>query len=52
MHESKLKNKHIDPETEKYFQEVYDFHRLIKVKENRDRTERLDTKLDRRKGCL
>ena len=26
----------LDPETRKYFQEVYDFHCLVKVKENRD----------------
>ena len=32
-------------DTGKYFQEVYDFHRLIKVKEDRDRGERLIKKL-------
>ena len=26
----------LDPKTGKYFQEIYDFYRLIKVKENRD----------------
>ena len=39
-------------ETVKYFQGVYDFHCLIKVKENKGRTERFDTKLDRRKRRL
>ena len=42
----------LDPNTGKYFQEVYNFCRLIKVKEKRDRTERFDTKLDRRKRRL
>ena len=36
----------LNPETGKYFQEVYDFHCLIKVKENRDRTERFDAKVE------
>ena len=36
----------------KNFQEVYDFDRLIKVKENRYRLERFDTKVDRRKKNL
>ena len=30
----------LDPETGKYFQEVYDFHQFIKIKENRDQIER------------
>ena len=34
-------------DTEKYFQEVYDFHRLMKVKEDRDRRERFDSKINR-----
>ena len=42
----------LDPKTGKYFQEVYDFHSLIKVKENRDQTERFNTKLNRRKRRL
>ena len=42
----------LDPETGKYFQEVYDFLSLIKVKENRHQTERFNTKLDRRKRHL
>ena len=42
----------LGPETGKYFQEVFDFHRLIKVKENRDWTERFDAKVDTRKKLL
>ena len=42
----------LDPETGKYFQEVYDILSLIKVKENRHQTERFNTKLDRRKRHL
>ena len=42
----------LDPKTGKYFQEVYGFHRLIKVKENRDRTKQFDPKVDRRKKHL
>ena len=42
----------LDPKTGKYFQEVYDFDLLIKVKENRDRLERFDAKVDRRKKRL
>ena len=41
-----------DPKTGKFFQEVYDFHRLVKVKENRDQTERFNAKVDRRKKRL
>ena len=52
IHQSKLKNKHLAPKQEKYFQEVFDFHRLIKVKENRDQTERFDAKVDTRKKLL
>ena len=52
IHQSKLKNKHLAPEQEKYFQEVFDFHHLIKVKENRDQTERFDAKVDTRKKLL
>ena len=47
-----IEEQSVDPNTGKYFQEVYDFHRLIKVKENRDRTEKFDTKVDRRKKWL
>ena len=42
----------LDPNTGKYFQEMYDFHRLIKVKESRDQTEKCDAKVDRRKKRL
>ena len=42
----------LDLNTGKYFQEVYDFHRLIKVKENRNRTKQFDPKVDRRKKHL
>ena len=42
----------LNPDTGKYFQEVYDFHRLIKDKEDRDRGERLDSKIDRYKKRL
>ena len=42
----------LDPKTGKFFQEVYDFHRLVKVKENRDQTERFNAKVDRRKKWL
>ena len=41
-----IDEKALDPETGKYFQEVYDFHHLIKVKQNRDQIERFDTKVD------
>ena len=42
----------LDPKTGKFFQEVYDFHRSVKVKENRDQTERFNAKVDRRKKRL
>ena len=42
----------LNPKTGKYFQEVYDFHHLMKVKENRDQVERFDAKLDRREKRL
>ena len=42
----------LDPKTGKFFQEVYDFHRFVKVKENRDQTERFNAKVDRRKKRL
>ena len=49
-HPNKLKNpKKTDPKTGKYFQEVYDFDWLIKVKENRDRLERFDAKVDEKR---
>ena len=42
----------LDPKTVKYFQEVYEFARLIKVRKNRDQLERFDAKVDRRKKRL
>ena len=39
-------------ETGKHIQEVYDFDRVIKVKENRDRFERFDAEVDRLKKRL
>ena len=42
----------LDPKMGKYFQEVHDFDRLIKVLKNRDWLERFDTKVDRRKKGL
>ena len=42
----------LDLNTGKYFQEVYDFHRLIKVKENRDQKKQFDPKVDRHKKHL
>ena len=42
----------LDPKTGKYFQEVYDFDWLIKIKENRDWLERFNAKVDRRKKRL
>ena len=39
----------LDPKMGKYFQEVYDFDWLIKVKENRDRLERFDAKVDEKR---
>ena len=42
----------LNPDTGKYFQEVYDFHRLIKVKQDRDQRERFDSKIVRCKKQL
>ena len=42
----------LNQETENYFQEVYGFHGLIKVEENKDRLERFDSKTDRGKKRL
>ena len=42
----------LDLETGKHFHKVSDFHRLIKVKENRYRTERFDAKVDGHKKRL
>ena len=51
-HPQQIEEQALDPKTRKYFQEVYDFDRLIKVIENRDRLERFDAKLDRCKKRL
>ena len=42
----------LNPKTGKYFQEIYDFHHLMKVKETRDQVKGFDAKLDRRKKRL
>ena len=42
----------LNPETGKYFQEIYDFYCLIKVKEDRDRRERFDAKVNKHKKRL
>ena len=42
----------LNPDTGKYFQEVYDFYHFIKVKESRDQRKRFDSKIDRRKKRL
>ena len=47
-----IEEKAFDPDRGKYFQEIYDSHRLIKVKENRDRTGKFDAKIDKPKKRL
>ena len=44
-----IEEKSLNKETGKEFTEIYDFHRLIKVKENKDRIQRHDLKIDSRK---
>ena len=39
----------LNPNTGKNFQEVYDFHRLMKVKKDKDRGRKIDSKIDRHK---
>ena len=39
----------LTPDTGKYFQEVYEFNCLMKVKEDRDQRERFDSKIHRKK---
>ena len=51
-HPQQIEEQALDPKTGKYFQEVYDFDRLIKIKENRDWLERFNAKVDRRKKRL
>ena len=47
-----IEEKSLNKETGKEFTEIYDFHRLIKVKENKDRIQRHDLKIDSRKKHL
>ena len=47
-HPQQIEKQALDSKTGKYFQNIYDFDRLIKVKKNRDRLERFDAKVDRR----
>ena len=42
----------LNPNTGKYFSAAYDFHPEIKVKEDRYRREKFDSKIDRRKKQL
>ena len=42
----------LNPNTGKYFSAAYDFHPEIKVKEDRDRSEKFDSKIDRHKKQL
>ena len=44
-----IEEKSLNKETGKEFTEIYDLHRLIKVKENKDRIQRHDLKIDSRK---
>ena len=47
-----IEEKSLNKETGKEFTQIYDFHRLIKVKENKDRYQRHDLKIDSRKKRL
>ena len=47
-----IEEKSLNKETGKEFTEIYDLHRLIKVKENKDRIQRHDLKIDSRKKHL
>ena len=51
-HPTKLKNRPQIQKRENFFQEFYDFNRLIKVKENRYWLEKFDPKVNRRKKHL
>ena len=46
-----IEEKSLNKETGKEFTEIYDFHRLIKVKKNKDRIQTHNLKIDRKK-CL
>ena len=48
-HPQQIEVQALDPKTGKYFQEVFDFDWLIKVKKNRGRLEIFDAKVDRQK---
>ena len=47
-----IEEQSLNPKKGKEFQEIYDFHHLIKVKEDRDRRERFDIKSDKRRKKL
>ena len=48
-HPQQIEEQALDRKTGNNFQAVYNFDRLIKVKENRDQSEKYDTKVNRRK---
>ena len=48
----KTKQKSSDPNIGEYFREVYDFVKLKKIKENKDRLQKYDEKSDKRKKKL
>lgn len=47
-----VEEKPLDKETGEDFKEGYDFHRLIKIKENKDRIQKHELKRENRKKCL
>ena len=51
-HPQQTEEQTLDLKMRKYFQDVYDFDQLIKVKENRDQLERFDAEIDRHKKRL
>ena len=51
-HPQQTEEQTLDLKMRKYFQDVYDFDQLIKVKENRDQLERFDAEVDRHKKRL
>ena len=51
-HQNKLRKNHQTKKQEKEFTEICDFHKLVKVKENKDRIQRHDLKKDSRKKRL
>ena len=48
----KTEQKSSDPNIGEYFREVYDFVKLKKIKENKDRLQKYDEKSDKRKKKL